>query len=145
MRRRKLRNREACGKKFDSRLRVHFYGCVQTANVVGAPTKQVTAKRSRYARQGNGSHYSENLSLGRGRPPGQLSGAHVWAAARSGVGRAPREKSLRLDVGSAFARSVVVCGTRDARSGAYSAVRAVGVVSQGAERLRAKHRAGDNQ
>src|SRR5256885_4489724 len=99
MRCRKLRKREACGKKFDSRLRVHFHGCVQTANVVGAPTKQVTAKRSRvgttakrsmYARQGNGSHCSENLSFRRGRSPGQLFGSHVWAAARSGVGRAPR-------------------------------------------------------
>src|SRR5256885_16921451 len=100
------------------------------------------ATRSMYARQGNGSHYSENLSFRRGRPPGQLFGAYVWAAARSCVGRAPREKSLRLDAGSAFACSAVVRGTRDARSGAYSTVRAVGVVSQSAERLRAKYRAG---
>src|ERR1700687_144853 len=136
MPRRKLRNREAYGKKFDSRLR-SFFEVRGRRSAVGAPTS--------YARQGNGSHHSEDLSFGRGRPPGQFPGAYLWTLAWRRFRRSAYQKPLRLDVGGSFARPVVVRRPGDSGLGPYSAVRIAGVFQQVAKRLRSQHRTGNGQ
>src|SRR5882672_6916288 len=118
--RRKLRNGEAYGKKFDSRLRSFCEAVRRRRSAVGAPTS--------YARQGNGSHHSEDLSFGRGRPPGQFPGAYFRTLAWRRFRRSAYQKPLRLDAGGPFARPVVVCRAGDARPGQDSAVRIAGVL-----------------
>src|SRR6266481_3221507 len=135
--RRKLRNREAYGKKFDSRLRLFFEAARGRRSAVGAPTS--------YARQGNGSHHSEDLSFGRGRPPGQFPGAYLRTLAWRRFRRSAYQKPLRLDVGGSFARPVVVRRAGDSGLGPYSAVRIAGVFQQVAKRLWSQHRTGNGQ
>src|SRR5882762_3952963 len=71
-----------------------------------------------YARQGNGSHHSEDFSPGRSRPPGQFFWPNLGALAWRGFRSAQGEESLRLDPGDPFARAVVVRRTGDSRLGA---------------------------
>src|SRR5260370_41691407 len=55
---------------------------------VGAPTT--------HACPGNGSHHSEDISLGRSGPPGEFSGAFLGAGTGRGRWRAPPEEAPRL-------------------------------------------------
>src|SRR5258708_34950120 len=81
-----------------------------------------SARRQRNARPGNGSHYLEDFSAGRGRPPGELSWTHVRPASRSRWRRAPGEEPLWLDGGDSFARANLVHGVGNAGAGAHPAV-----------------------
>src|SRR2546427_4667718 len=56
---------------------------------VGAPTAHACA--------GNGSHHSEDISPGRGGPPGEFFGSFVGAVARRCDWRPAAEEPLRLD------------------------------------------------
>src|SRR2546429_5606518 len=78
---------------------------------VGAPTAHACA--------GNGSHHPEDISPGRGGPPGELSGALVGARTRCSRRLAAVEEPLRLHARGALSRPDMVRREGNARTGAY--------------------------
>src|SRR5260370_14777863 len=104
---------------------------------VGAPTAHACA--------GNGSHYSEDISAGRSRPPGEFSRALLGACARRSRRRSAHKEPVRFDARSPVARADLVRREGNTRTGAHPASRLARILSQGAERLWPQHRPGGHQ
>src|SRR6267378_6881206 len=94
---------------------------------VGTPTD--------HACPGNGSHYPEDISTGRGGPPGQLSRAVFRPRARSGRRSPTPEESLWLYARGSLSRAALVRREGNPGVGAHPTGRVARILSQGAKRL----------